>query len=115
MKGWTTEDGKTLEKVYDVALSDGRTDGSEKVGNTVDLQTGKYTNSIGESQLKAYWVDPDFNPNQQAFYYVRVLEIPTPRYSLLDSIALNQDVQKTNRPATLQERVYSSPIWFTPR
>jgi hypothetical protein len=115
VKGWTTEDGKTLEKVYDVALSDGRTDGSEKVGNTVDLQTGKYTNSIGESQLKAYWVDPDFNPNQQAFYYVRVLEIPTPRYSLLDSIALNQDVQKTNRPATLQERVYSSPIWFTPR
>ncbi|MCP9200495.1 DUF3604 domain-containing protein [Gramella sp. GC03-9] len=86
IKGWLGADGKSKEKVYDVALSGDRKDGSEKVGNTVDLETGKYTNSIGASELKTLWTDPDFDASQRAFYYVRVLEIPTPRYSLLDAI-----------------------------
>ena len=114
IKGWLGTDGKAQEKIYNVALSDGRNDGSVPVGNTVDLKTGEYTNSIGDTQLKAYWQDPDFDATQRAFYYVRVLEIPTPRYSLLDAIALNIDVKETGHPATIQERVYSSPIWYTP-
>ena len=114
VKGWLKADGSTDEKVYDVALSDEREDGSVKVGNTVDLQTGRYTNTIGASTLSAVWTDPDFKPSQASFYYVRALEIPTPRYSLLDAIALGIDVQQTGRPATIQERVYSSPIWYSP-
>ena len=114
IKGYLNADGSTGETIYDVALSDGRTDGSVAVGNTVDLATGEYTNSIGDAQLASFWQDPDFDPSQRAFYYVRALEIPTPRYSLLDAIALGMDVKETNRPATIQERVYSSPIWYTP-
>ncbi|MCX2743892.1 DUF3604 domain-containing protein [Mangrovivirga sp. M17] len=97
-----------------IALSDDRSDGSVPVGNTVDLATGKYTNTIGDAELKVVWTDPDFNPSQNAFYYVRVLEIPTPRYSLLDAIELGIDVKETNHPETIQERVYSSPIWYNP-
>jgi hypothetical protein len=114
IKGWLNSDGSTEEKVYDVALSGARKDGSEPVGNTVDPLTGKYTNSIGATGLAAVWKDPDFAPDQRAFYYTRVLEIPTPRYSLLDAIALGIDVKETGHPATIQERVYSSPIWYTP-
>ena len=112
VKGWLGADGKAQEKVFDVALSGDRKDGSEKVGNTVDLKTGKYTNTIGDSELSTLWTDPDFDASQSAFYYVRVLEIPTPRYSLLDAIKLGIDVKETNHPATIQERVYSSPIWY---
>lgn len=115
VKGWVDSAGKSQEKVYDVALSDGRKKGTEKVGNTVDLDTGEYTNTIGAKQLVAVWADPDFDPTQHAFYYARVLQIPTPRYSLLDSIALGIDWNETNRPATIQERAYSSPIWFEPK
>jgi len=114
IKGWVNAAGESAEKVYDVALSDGRSTGSESVGNTVDLKTGQYTNTIGDVQLATVWTDPDFNPKQSAFYYARVLQIPTPRYSLLDAIALGIDPEETNRPATIQERVYSSPIWYTP-
>jgi hypothetical protein len=114
IKGWLNSDGSTEEKVYDVALSGARKDGSEPVGNTVDPLTGKYTNSIGATGLTAVWKDPDFAPDQRAFYYTRVLEIPTPRYSLLDAIALGIDVKETGHPATIQERVYSSPIWYAP-
>lgn len=113
IKGWLNADGEAEEKVYDVALSDGRKDGSEKVGNTVDLTTGSYTNTIGEAELKTVWTDPDFDPSQSAFYYVRALEIPTPRYSLFDAIKLGIDVEETGHTATIQERVYSSPIWYT--
>jgi hypothetical protein len=81
---------------------------------TVDLASGRYTNDIGAIELAAVWRDPDFDPSQRAFYYARVLEIPTPRYSLLDSIALGKPWQDTGRPATIQERVYGSPIWYTP-
>jgi hypothetical protein len=119
IKGWVDAGGETHERIYDVAVSGDRTiaeDGrcEEPVGNTVDLETGLYTNTIGTPELATVWTDPDFDPGQAAFYYVRALEIPTPRYSLLDSIALGIDVSETNRPATIQERVYSSPIWYTP-
>ncbi len=114
VKGWLEADGSTGERIYDVALSDGRSDGDVPVGNTVDLETGAYTNDIGDPELRAYWQDPDFDPSQPAFYYARVLQIPTPRYSLLDAIKLGIDVGETNRPATIQERAYTSPIWYTP-
>lgn len=114
IKGWLKADGTTKEKIYDVALSDKRTDGNVAVGNTVNLEDGSYTNDIGDPALSAYWQDPDFDKSQMAFYYVRALEIPTPRYSLLDAIALGMDYKETGRPATIQERVYSSPIWYTP-
>ncbi|MEP1201286.1 DUF3604 domain-containing protein [Tateyamaria sp.] len=114
IKGWVNQDGSTSEKVYDVVLSDGRIDGSVPVGNTVDLKTARYTNSIGAAELSAHWSDPDFDADQLSFYYARVLEIPTPRYSLFDSIALGIDPADTGKPATLQERAYSSPIWYSP-
>jgi hypothetical protein len=119
VKGWVDAEGKTQERIYDVAVSDGRKIGDDgrcvtAVGNTVDLATGKYTNTVGAAELSAVWRDPHFDPAQRAFYYARVLEIPTPRYSLLDSIALGQPVENTGRPATIQERVYGSPIWYTP-
>jgi len=114
VKGWLNQDGSTSEKVYDVALSDDRSDGQVPVGNTVDLSTARYTNTIGATELSAFWSDPDFNADQPSFYYVRVLEIPTPRYSLYDAIALGIDPRETGRPATIQERAYSSPIWYSP-
>jgi len=119
IKGWLDKDGKSREKVYDVAVSGDRKIGDDgrckdAVGNTVDIKTGLYTNDIGAPELMASWSDPDFDPEQSAFYYVRALEIPTPRYSLLDAIALGIDVKETNHPPTIQERVYSSPIWYTP-
>lgn len=118
IKGWVDVDGKSYEKIYDVAWSGNRKAGPDgklpAVGNTVDLTTGAYTNTIGDTTFAVKWRDPDFNPKQSAFYYVRVLEIPTPRYSLLNSIELGTDWKETNRPATLQERAYSSPIWYTP-
>lgn len=114
VKGWVDEAGSAVERIYDVALSDGRTDGSVRVGNTVDLTTGEYTNDIGSARLAVVWTDPDFEADRPAFYYVRVLQIPTPRYSLLDAISLGIDVSETGRPATIQERAYTSPIWHTP-
>ena len=81
--------------------------------NTVDLEAGTYTNDIGAAELAQVWTDPDFDPEASAFYYVRVLEIPTPRHSLLDAIAL-QDEASDAQPPTLQERAYTSPIWYTP-
>ena len=119
IKGWLDKNGKSHEKIYDVAVSDDRKIGKDDrcrtpVGNTVNLETGAYTNDIGAAQLATVWVDPDFDPAQRAFYYVRVLQIPTPRYSLLDAIALQMDYRETGQPATIQERAYSSPIWYTP-
>ena len=84
------------------------------VGNTVDITTGQYENSIGAPELSAVWSDPDFDASQNAFYYARVLEIPTPRHSLLDALALNIPVEQTGHPATIQERAYSSAIWYKP-
>ena len=112
------DEGLPQERVYDVAWSDGRelaADGTlPAVGNTVNISTGAYTNSIGAAQLAAAWTDQDFDPAQRAFYYVRVLQIPTPRHTLLDAIALGIDPAATGRLATLQERAYTSPVWYAP-
>ena len=117
IKGWVDAKGMQHEQVYNAAWSGSRTlDANGKlpaVGNTVNLETGFWDNSIGEPSLAVLWTDPDFNRAQRAFYYVRVLQIPTPRHSLLDSIALQIEVPQEG-PATLQERAYTSPIWYTP-
>jgi hypothetical protein len=104
------------EKIYDVALSDGRkvdaaTGKAPPVGNTVDLKTAKYTNDIGDAELMAVWSDPDFDPAVSAAYYVRVLEIPTPRWSTYDAVALKLPPSDLV-PATIQERAWTSPIWY---
>lgn len=118
VKGWLGADGEAQEHVYDVVWSDGRVANADgkvpAVGNTVDITTGSYENTIGAAELSAVWQDPDFDANQNAFYYARVLEIPTPRHSLFDAIALGIDVAETNHPATIQERAYSSAIWYKP-
>jgi len=117
IKGWLDARGASHERIFDVAWSGGRTleaPGSlAPVGNTVDVATARYENSIGAPTLEATWQDPDFDPAQSAFYYARVLEIPTPRHSLYDAVALGGDVQ-TPQPASLQERAYTSPIWYQP-
>ena len=118
VKGWLDENGRPQEKVYDIVWSDGRVIGSDgllrPVGNTVDLETGAYSNAIGDAQLSVVWQDPDFDPTARAFYYLRVLQIPTPRHTLYDAIALGIDPAETGHPSTIQERAYSSPIWYTP-
>ena len=118
VKGWVGADGAAQEQVYDIAWSDDREVGADgqlpPVGNSVDLETGLYTNDIGAAQLSTVWTDPDFNADQRAFYYVRVLQIPTPRNSTYDAIALKIDPAETGKPVTIQERAYSSPIWYTP-
>ena len=117
VKGWIGRDGHAMERVYDVVWSGHREPGEggelPPIGNTVDLDRGSYTNTIGAPELVAVWSDPDFNPERRGFYYVRVLEIPTPRHSLLDGIALQID-PPDEQPPTLQERAYTSPIWYTP-
>jgi hypothetical protein len=118
VKGWLDAEGLPQEKVYNVALADDRTVGADgkapPVGNTVDITTGNWTNDIGDPELAVVWTDPDFDPAKRAFYYVRVLQIPTPRHTLFDAIALGIDVKETGHPATIQERAYSSPIWYAP-
>ena len=117
VKGWVDANGEQHEQVYNVAWSDDRqldADGKlPAVGNTVDLQSGRYSNTIGSPELSAQWIDPDFNPDQPAFYYARVLQIPTPRNGLLDSIALQLD-HPPRGPKVIQERAYTSPIWYQP-
>jgi hypothetical protein len=119
VKGWSNpRTGFPAEKIYDVAWSDNRkidakTGKLPAVGNTVNVKTATFTNDIGDTQLSVVWTDPDFNPNIKAVYYVRVLEIPTPRWSTYDS-ARNNLPLPTGVPATIQERAYSSPIWYTP-
>jgi len=118
VKGWLDKDGKTHEKIFDVAVSDGRTIGKdgrckEPVGNTVDIEKATYTNSIGDALMMAYWKDPEFDPDQRAFYYVRVLEIPTPRWTTYDAAFFGVDLPE-DVPPTHQERAYTSPIWYAP-
>jgi hypothetical protein len=118
IKGFINKWGRTDEKIYDVAWSDDRkpdpkTGKLPAVGNTVDIKRATYTNAIGDSQLSAVWTDPDFDPKQKAVYYVRVLEIPTPRWSTYDSARNNLPLSDLV-PATIQERAWSSPIWYTP-
>jgi len=118
IKGFINRWGRTDEKIYDVALSDDRkadkkTGKVADVGNTVDIKKATYTNDIGDTQLSTIWTDPDFDPKQKAVYYVRVLEIPTPRWTTYDA-ARNNLPLPTDVPATIQERAWSSPIWYTP-
>ena len=118
IKGWLDSGGKTHEQVYDVLCSDGRKINKKQrcdkpVGNTVDVKKATYTNSIGEALMLAYWKDPAFDPNQRAFYYIRVLEIPTPRWTTYDAAFFNIELPKDIEP-THQERAYTSPIWYTP-
>ena len=118
IKGFINKWGRTDEKIYDVAWSDNRKPDAKtgelpSVGNTVDIKKATYTNDIGDSQLSAVWSDPDFDPAQKAVYYVRVLEIPTPRWSTYDSVKTGLPIPE-GIPATIQERAWSSPIWYTP-
>ena len=118
VKGWLQDNGETAERVYDVALSDGRqvdpqTGKAPPVGNTVDVATATYSNAIGAAALQTVWRDPDFNPAQAAFYYVRVLEIPTPRWTAFDA-AFFETRLPPEVPLATQERAYSSPIWYVP-
>ncbi|TDJ22228.1 MAG: DUF3604 domain-containing protein [Gammaproteobacteria bacterium] len=117
IKGWLDAQGETHERIYDVAVSDGREIGSdgrarEPVGNTVNVATATYSNTIGDAVFAAHWQDPDFDPDESAFYYVRVLEIPTPRWTTYDAAFFEIDLPD-NVPATLQDRAYTSPIWYT--
>jgi len=112
VKGWI-ENGEQSERIYDVALSDGRSDGGVAVGNTVDVATASYTNDIGAAQLLASWTDPDFDPAVPALYYARVLQIPTPRWSTYDAARLGIDVPE-GLPKAIQERAWTSPIWYSP-
>jgi len=118
IKGWLDNEGKTHEAIYDVAVSDGRTiseDGrcKEPVGNTIDMEAATWTNTIGAAELNAVWVDPDFDPNIKAFYYARILEIPTPRWVLYDKVRFGAEIPKEAK-LIHQERAYTSPIWYTP-
>ncbi len=117
VKGWLDKQGVSQEKVFDVVWSDNRKlDKNGKlsdIGNTVNLEYATYENTIGSSELSTIWKDESFDANQRAFYYVRVLQIPTPRHSLYDGIALQIDAP-IEGPATIQERAYTSPIWYTP-
>jgi hypothetical protein len=117
IKGWY-ENGYPQERIYDVAVSDGRvadpkTGKVPPVGNTVNVKNASYENSIGDNELSVVWTDPDFKPEHHAVYYVRVIEIPTPRWSTYDAKALGID-PPVGVPTSLQERAWSSPIWYTP-
>ncbi|MEA1889839.1 MAG: DUF3604 domain-containing protein [Pseudomonadota bacterium] len=120
VKGWLDSTGKLHEKVYDVAWSDadkrkpGKNGKLPAVGNTVDIENATWSNSIGDPELITVWSDPDFDPQQHAFYYARVIEIPTPRWTAYEAkrfaIKMSEKV-----PMTTQERAYTSPIWYTPQ
>jgi len=118
IKGWRDEDGELHEKIYNVALSDFRTENPEgvveAVGSTVDVADASYTNSIGDPELAVVWTDPDFNGDELAFYYLRVLEIPTPRWTAYDAKFHGLEDLSEEIPMVTQERAYTSPIWYTP-
>jgi len=117
IKGWLDAEGETHERIFNVAWSDERPIDLEgqlpPVGNSVTPETGEVSDDIGAAQLSTVWMDPEFDPSQRAFYYVRVLQIPTIRHSQLDAMALGIETPYEG-PATIQERAYSSPIWFKP-
>ena len=117
VKGWMDEKGDTHEKVYDVVWSGDRKPGADgkvpAVGNTVDVANATWSNTIGAPELIAVWTDPEFDPKQSAFYYGRVLEIPTPRWTTYDAKYYGLPVP-TDVPSSIQERAYTSPIWYKP-
>lgn len=115
IKGWVDNSGASQEKIFNIAASDGREPGADgrlsPLISTVDVGKASYSNSIGSTVLRAHWRDPDFKASEEAFYYVRVLEIPTPRSTTYDAVALGVDAPA---PATHQERAISSAIWYSP-
>ncbi len=117
IKGWLDGAGKTHEKVYNVAWSDDRKldrDGKlPAVGNTVDLMSATWANTIGAAELATVWTDPDFDPAGSAFYYARVLEIPTPPWYAYDAVRFGIEIPG-DAPKSQQERAYTTPIWYTP-
>ena len=117
VKGWMDSKGKTHEKVYDVAWSGDRKPAADgklpPVGNTVDVATASWANTIGASELTAVWTDPDFDAGQSAFYYARILEIPTPPWYAYDAFRFGTEIPE-GAPTSQQERAYTSPIWYTP-
>jgi hypothetical protein len=120
VKGWVNASGALQEKVFDVVWSDAdkRTKGANgkltPVGDTVNIAKASYTNSIGDPELRTLWTDPEFNPSVRAFYYVRVIEIPTPRWVLFDVLRYGAKLLPGTQ-LKAQERAYSSPIWFNPK
>jgi Protein of unknown function (DUF3604) len=119
VKGWLTKDGKLEEKIYDVVWgnADKRKPAADgklpPVGNSVNVADATYTNTIGDPELIAVWKDPSFDPSQRAFYYARVLEIPTPRWTTHDAKYFGVKIPE-GTPTSIQERAYTSPIWYTP-
>ena len=118
IKGWMDAEGELHEKIYDVAVSGDRVIGEDgrcatPVGNTVDLEAANWLNTIGASELATVWTDPDFDETEAAFYYARILEIPTPRWVLYDKVRLGANLPE-DAELTHQERAYTSPIWFNP-
>ena len=118
VKGWVDAKGEPHDQVFDVVWSGKRTrDARGKVppvGNTVDLTKATYTNTIGSTELMGTWTDKNFDPKQPALYYVRVLLIPTPRWSTYDAVRAGLPLL-ADEASTVQERAWSSPIWYTPR
>ena len=125
VKGWRDASGATFERVFDVAWSNSdpkrrdrrrirRSGRLDPVGDTRDLARATYTNAIGAAELTTVWRDPDFDPDEAAFHYVRVLEIPTPRWTDHDAATFGNEVPAEAREIVNQERAYSSPIWYTP-
>jgi hypothetical protein len=120
IKGWLDKSGKPQEKIYDVVWGDkdrrkivnGKL---TPVGSTVDVATATWTNTIGDPELIAVWKDPDFDPSARAFYYARVLEIPTPRWTAYDAAYFKIKITDPKVPMTTQERAFTSPIWYTPK
>ena len=118
IKGWRDTNGELHEKIYNVALSDDRKPnwrGKVKpVGSSVDIASVSYTNTIGDPELAVVWQDPDFKQDELAFYYLRVLQIPTPRWTTYDTEFFEQKDMSKDVPVVVQERAYTSPIWYSP-
>ena len=118
VKGWTDSSGELHERIYDVAVSGGRSIDSDgrcrtPVGNTVDVENATWSNTIGASELFTVWSDPDFDPEQRAVYYARVIEIPTPRWTAYEAVRYGIEIPEGS-PMITTERAYTSPIWYTP-
>jgi hypothetical protein len=118
VKVWLDSRGDRQEKVYDVVWAGDRQPGPNgklpPVGNTVDVATATWTNTIGSPELITVWTDPDFDPDNPAVYYARVLEIPTPRWTAYEAARYGVEMPSPDVPMTTQERAYTSPIWYTP-
>ena len=120
IKGWLDASGQTHVKIYDVCWSDtdrrslSETGKLPPVGDTTDLTTATLTNTIGDPNLYGLWSDPDFDPSEPAFYYARILEIPTPRWTAYDAVRYGIKMPE-EVPMKIQERAWTSPIWYTPK